>query len=54
MAAKEKESKALPEGQAENPKKPSKIKRIVILLAILLMVDGWNLLVGSLVNSFLL
>ena len=37
MAAKEKESKALPEGQAENPKKPSKIKRIVILLAILLM-----------------
>lgn len=37
MAAKEKESKALPEGQAENPKKPSKVKRIVILLAILLI-----------------
>ena len=37
MAAKEKEAKALPEGQAENPKKPSKAKRIVIILAILLM-----------------
>ena len=37
MAAKEKESKALPEGQAENPKKPSKFKRIVIILAILLI-----------------
>ena len=37
MAAKEKESKALPEGQAENPKKGSKAKRIVIILAILLM-----------------
>lgn len=37
MAAKEKESKALPEGQAENPKKPSKVKRIVIILAILLI-----------------
>ena len=37
MAAKEKEAKALPEGQAENPKKPSKVKRIVIILAILLM-----------------
>ena len=31
MAAKEKESKALPEGQAEYPKKGSKVKRIVIL-----------------------
>ena len=37
MAAKDKEAKALPEGQAENPKKPSKVKRIVIILAILLM-----------------
>ena len=37
MAAKEKEAKALPEGQAENPKKPSKVKRIVIILAILLI-----------------
>ncbi|MTJ91327.1 MAG: flagellar basal body-associated FliL family protein [Desulfovibrio sp.] len=37
MAAKEKESKALPEGQAENPKKPSRVKRIVIILAILLI-----------------
>ena len=37
MAAKEKEAKALPEGQAENPKKTSKAKRIVIILAILLM-----------------
>ena len=37
MAAKEKEAKALPEGQAENPKKASKAKRIVIILAILLM-----------------
>ncbi|WP_374290916.1 flagellar basal body-associated protein FliL [Desulfovibrio desulfuricans] len=37
MAAKEKEAKALPEGQAENPKKPSRIKRIVIILAILLI-----------------
>ena len=37
MAAKEKEAKALPEGQAENPKKPSKAKRIVIILAILLI-----------------
>ena len=37
MATKEKESKALPEGQAENPKKTSKVKRIVIILAILLI-----------------
>ncbi len=37
MAAKDKEAKALPEGQAENPKKPSKVKRIVIILAILLI-----------------
>ena len=37
MAAKEKESKALPEGQAENPRKGSKVKRIVIILAILLV-----------------
>ena len=37
MAAKDKEAKALPEGQAETPKKPSKAKRIVIILAILLI-----------------
>ena len=37
MAAKDKEAKALPEGQAENPKKPSKVKRIVIIVAILLI-----------------
>ena len=37
MAAKEKESKALPEGQAENPKKGSKVTRIVIILALLLI-----------------
>ena len=37
MAAKDKEAKALPEGQAENPKNPSKAKRIVIILAILLI-----------------
>ena len=37
MATKEKESKALPEGQAESPKKTSKVKRIVIILAILLI-----------------
>ena len=37
MAAKDKEAKALPEGQAENPKKPSRVKRIVIILAILLI-----------------
>lgn len=37
MAAKEKEAPALPEGQAESPKKKSRVKRIVIILAILLM-----------------
>ena len=37
MAAKEKEAPALPEGQAENPKKKSRVKRLVIILAILLM-----------------
>ncbi|WP_022655309.1 flagellar basal body-associated FliL family protein [uncultured Desulfovibrio sp.] len=38
MAAKDtKEATALPEGQAEKPKKKSRIKRLVILLAILLM-----------------
>ncbi|WP_291440254.1 flagellar basal body-associated FliL family protein [Desulfovibrio sp.] len=37
MAAKEKDAPALPEGQAENPKKKSRLKRIVIILAILLM-----------------
>ncbi len=39
MAAKDsaKENPALPEGQAEKPRKKSKVKRIVILLAILLM-----------------
>ncbi|OXS29448.1 MAG: flagellar basal body protein FliL [Desulfovibrio sp. MES5] len=37
MAAKEKEAPALPEGQAEIPKKKSRVKRIVIILAILLM-----------------
>ena len=37
MAAKEKDAPALPEGQAESPKKKSRLKRIVIILAILLM-----------------
>ena len=37
MAAKEKEAPALPEGQAESPRKKSRVKRIVIILAILLM-----------------
>ena len=37
MAAKEKEAPALPEGTAEIPKKKSRVKRIVIILAILLM-----------------
>ncbi|WP_165177306.1 flagellar basal body-associated FliL family protein [Desulfovibrio sp. ZJ369] len=39
MAAKDsaRENPALPEGQAEKPRKKSRIKRIVILLAILLM-----------------
>lgn len=37
MAAKEKETPALPEGQAESPKKKSRVKRLVIILAILLM-----------------
>lgn len=41
MAAKDtKEAAALPEGQAEKPKKKSRIKRLVILLAILLMTLG--------------
>lgn len=37
MATKEKEAQALPEGQAESPKKKSRVKSIVIILAILLM-----------------
>ncbi|SCM73394.1 flagellar basal body-associated FliL family protein [Desulfovibrio sp. 86] len=37
MAAKEKEAPALPEGTVESPKKKSRVKRIVIILAILLM-----------------
>ena len=37
MAAKEKEAPALPEGAVEVPKKKSRVKRIVIILAILLM-----------------
>ncbi len=38
MAAKDtREAPALPEGQAEKPKKKSRVKRLVILLAILLM-----------------
>ncbi len=37
MAAKEKEAPALPEGTVEVPKKKSRVKRIVIILAILLM-----------------
>ncbi len=37
MAAKEKEAPALPEGQAESPKKKSRVKRLVIILAILLI-----------------
>ena len=37
MAAKEKEAPALPEEPVESPKKKSRVKRIVIILAILLM-----------------
>lgn len=37
MAAKEKETPALPEEPVESPKKKSRVKRIVIILAILLM-----------------
>ena len=37
MAAKDKEAKALQEGQAEYHKKTCKAKRIVIILAIVLM-----------------
>ena len=42
MAAKDKdkEAGALPEGQAEKPRKKSRLKRIVIILAILLMTLG--------------
>ena len=41
MAAKDtKESAALPEGQAERPRKKSKAKRIVIILALLLMLGA--------------
>lgn len=40
MAAKDKEAAALPEGQAEKPRKKSRIKRLVIILAILLMTLG--------------
>lgn len=38
--AKNKEAEALPEGQAEKPKKKSRLKRIVIVLVILLMMLG--------------
>lgn len=37
MAKDTKENQALPEGQAEKPKKKSKVKRLVIFLAILIM-----------------
>ena len=37
MAAKEKEALALPEGQAEKPKKRSRLKHTIIIAAILLM-----------------
>ncbi len=40
MAAKDKEAQALPEGQAEKPKKKSRLKRWVIILAILIMTLG--------------
>ena len=42
MAAKDKDKEAvdLPEGQAEKPRKKSRLKRIVIILAILLMTLG--------------
>lgn len=42
MAAKDKdkEAAALPEGQAEKPRKKSRLKRLVIILAILLMTLG--------------
>ena len=42
MAAKDKDkdAEALPEGQAEKPRKKSRLKRIVIILAILLMTLG--------------
>ncbi|MBD5417657.1 MAG: flagellar basal body protein FliL [Desulfovibrio sp.] len=41
MAAKDKDKEAaLPEGQAEKPRKKSRLKRLVIILAILLMTLG--------------
>lgn len=40
MAAKDKEAAALPEGQAEKPKKKSRAKKIVILLCIILMLGA--------------
>ena len=40
MAAKDREAGALPEGKAEQPKKKSRLKRIVILAAILVMTFG--------------
>ena len=40
MAAKDKDAKALPEGQGETVKKPSKFKRIVLLLAFLLILGA--------------
>lgn len=40
MAAKENKEAALPEGQAEKPRKKSRAKKIVIILTILLMMLG--------------
>lgn len=40
MAAKDKEAAALPEGQAEKPRKKSRLKKIGIILAIILMLGA--------------
>ena len=40
MATRDKEAAALPEGQAEKPKKKSRAKKIVILLCIILMLGA--------------
>ena len=40
MAAKENKEAALPEGQAEKPRKKSKLKKIIIILTILIMLFG--------------
>lgn len=40
MAAKENKEAALPEGQAEKPRKKSKLKKIIIILAIFIMLFG--------------